>query len=128
MSKPNPKDLDLQIQELLNTRGKWSDLLAEMLDVLEAEFKRRPLNSPSDNAALAVMALAHHFGGRYFYIPTGDRLKRAVTYHQIRLAVNSGQSKDVVAAKFGVTRSWINMLLQQDRVAPAKAEQGILPL
>lgn len=64
---------------------RWPGLLVEMIDVLGDRYVRSGMDKgeAASLARLAITALAQHFGGRPFYLPRGDRLKRALRDAQI---------------------------------------------
>lgn len=64
---------------------KWPQLLADLLSVLEALFRKRGFEAAAafELAAASVIAIGEYLGGRVAYIPRGDRLIKAVRDAQI---------------------------------------------
>lgn len=70
-----------RVGEIAHVPGKkWAPLLADLLRVQEALFKRRGMADPEafETACAVVMATADYIGGRAAYIPRGDRLRAAL--------------------------------------------------
>lgn len=66
--------------EALAERANWPKLLAELVDVCAAAFRR---DGRAEAAALAdaettVLAIAEYFGGRMLYLPRNDALRKAL--------------------------------------------------
>lgn len=69
----------------VSDRALWGSMLLEIVDVLEAHFRRRkmPPDAAAAEARAVVMTLATHWGGRMLYLPKGDRLRVALKHQEI---------------------------------------------
>ena len=109
-------------------RHKWPKNLVEMIEVAEARFKRHGMD---DAAAFrwareVAVALARHFGGRPFYLPTGDALESVLKHEEIYRRANR-DNIEALAAEYGLTVSQIYRIVRQQQKLHIKRTQRELP-
>ena len=88
-----------------------------MLDVLTDELVRKAhfdKGKAAELAGLAVSALAFHFGGRPFYLPRGDAMRRCARDGQI-WAEFTGNNHEDLAERFGLAISQIYKIVARQR-------------
>ncbi|MDG4811678.1 Mor transcription activator family protein [Hydrogenovibrio sp. 3SP14C1] len=74
---------DLDIEDI---KQRWPARLVEIFDVISMTLDRKACIQGSDKSELAsviVTAIAFHFGGRNFYLPSNEKLERAIRDIQI---------------------------------------------
>jgi Mor family transcriptional regulator len=93
---------------------KWAPQLAENVRVLEARYVRRGMapKEAFDLAADSVLVLAEHHGGRMFYLPRGDRLRRALRDAEIFRKCN-WRNFDKLAAEYKLSITQIYAIVRQ---------------
>jgi Mor family transcriptional regulator len=95
----------------------WPQRLAEAFDVLVDVFVRKgEVDKPRavHLAGLAVAELAHHFGGRPFYLPCGHAMRRAVRDAQIWAEFN-GSNHVELCDRHGLTISQVYKIVAKQR-------------
>lgn len=95
----------------------WPQRLAETFDVLVDVFVRKgEVDKPraAQLAGLAVAELAHHFGGRPFYLPVGHAMRRAIRDAQI-WADFTGTNHGELCDRYGLTISQIYKIVDKQR-------------
>ncbi|WP_350306957.1 Mor transcription activator family protein [Photorhabdus viridis] len=120
-----------QIDEIpsdeLQTR--WPQLLADIVDLFSCELQRQ--NTNQENAKLSACklagVLAHYYGGRAVYLPTGDTLKIALRDNRLFNEWSCSRG-DVVqlAKKYHLTHSTVYAILRQQLALHRKRYQGEL--
>jgi Mor family transcriptional regulator len=108
---PDDADLDPRLaiehaEGLADAReaGKWPLRLLELADIVEAEIQRhaeRP-GTPREQAERLVVAIASLHGGRPFYLPRGDDLKRMLKYRALWRDYR-GRNHEELADRYGYT-------------------------
>lgn len=85
--------------------SKWAPLLANMVAVLEALYRRRGMEAGEafQLASDGTMALAEYFGGRVVYLPRGDRLKNALRDADIYRRFLGSNNVDALAEEYGLS-------------------------
>lgn len=83
----------------INAAGKgWKGALADFIDVLTAEHIRNGC-APDQAADLAhggIVALAMTYGGRSFYLPTGEALRKTARNHCIFKQWNGRNKRELM--------------------------------
>lgn len=84
---------------------KWAPMLANMVAVLEALYRRRGMaeGEAFKLASDSAMALAEYFGGRVVYLPRGDRLKNALRDAEIFREFRGSANVDQLVEKYGLS-------------------------
>lgn len=103
---------------------KWPSTLAEIIDILTCELVRQGENAESakSKAAKLVGVMAHYFGGKSVYLPTGDVLKDALRNVQIYQAFDGRNVSDLVS-KYRLSESHIYAILREQRALLRKRYQ-----
>ncbi|MCT8348291.1 transcriptional regulator [Photorhabdus temperata] len=119
---------DIPFAEL---QGRWPQLLADMVDLFSAELQRQGQEKTLSHLSSSklVGALAHYYGGRAVYLPTGETLKAALRDNQ--LFDEWSRSKggiDNLAKKYALTHSTVYAILRQQLMLHRKRYQIDLPL
>jgi len=99
-------------------KAQWPEALAEIWEVLKSGFVRRKDLPPEDAARLAetvVLDLAHHMGGRHFYLPRGTRLKLWVRDRQILEAYTGGASMSSLAKRHRVCGETVRLAIRRQQ-------------
>jgi Mor family transcriptional regulator len=106
---------------------KWARTLAEMVDVLAADRRRR---GEDEDVALAdaqhtVLVLAEYQGGRQYYLPRGAALRNAlrdrVIYHQAKRG-----NIDTLAERYGITTRRVEQIVAEQHAIQVRSRQGQL--
>lgn len=107
---------------------KWPKTLAEAVDVLVADYRRRGYDQESaiSEAQRAVLVLAKHQGGRPVYWPRGDALQTALQARQIYLLWNGGRNKEALAERFGLTVRSVERIYAEQYRLGIQRRQGQL--
>ena len=99
------------------TAPSWPSLLATLVCVIEALFKRRGRTPDlaSIEARAVVMALSEYLGGRMIYLPRGDRLKTAL--RDVHIAAQLGNEKTAadLALDHKLTASQVYRIARKQR-------------
>lgn len=105
-------------------RRKWPKDLAALIDIYASELQHLGVaEAQRDKIALTLLlAQANYGGGRYFYLPKGDRLKAAVRDRQIWQAFN-GYNVNELVSQFGLTAQRIYSILNEQRALDVKERQ-----
>ncbi|AXG42218.1 MULTISPECIES: Mor transcription activator family protein [Photorhabdus] len=108
---------------------RWPQLLADIVDLFSCELQRQ--NTSRDKAELAACklagALAHYYGGRAVYLPTGDTLKIALRDNQLFNEWSCSRGEVVqLAKKYHLTHSTVYAILRQQLALHRKRYQGEL--
>lgn len=106
---------------------KWAPLLANLLRVLEARFKRSGTPDPKAyrDAADIVLTIAEYFGGRVVYLPKGEGLRKALLHAEIWRKF-TGRNVPELAQEFGLTEIYVYEVLRAQRKLNARKIQGRL--
>lgn len=75
--------IDEVYTEALEKGMVWPSLAVGILDHLEGLFKRKKIEDPRKLAELALLELSLYGGGRDFYVPQGEKIKKAIRDNQI---------------------------------------------
>lgn len=94
----------------------WPSMLAELVDVLRASFRRRGRGEAEAiaEAQHAALAIGEYLGGRQIYLPRGDRLKEWLRDRAIYLEYN-GSNKDELARRNGISDRRIEQIAAEQR-------------
>lgn len=86
-------------------QAKWAPMLANMVAVLEALYRRRGIGAEQafELARDSVLAQAEYFGGRVVYLPRGDQLKNAVRDAEIYRRFRGSRNADQLADEYELT-------------------------
>lgn len=127
--KANPKDCDpvdliVHHGEDFPPEQKWPAMLRNLVAVL-LEYNRRVLRmtdkQASEDAKERVFLIAHYLGGKFMYLPRGDRLRSAVRDALIwRLAATLKPSE--IAEQFGLSEVMAYRIISQ---APPMQDDGL---
>ena len=89
--------------------------LAEITEVLEAHFRENVLSDdPHADAEAVVAVIAEQFGGRAFYLPRGDSLRRAQRDHRIRADRRAGSTIDELGTRYRLSTRQIRCILERN--------------
>lgn len=130
------QDLGVMLDKLDNIpsselRGKWPQLLADIVDLFAAELRRqgRTESEARLSSSKLVSALAHYYGGRAVYLPTGDTLKVALRDNVLFDEWSSSQGTvDYLAKKHSLTHSTVYAILREQMKLHRKRHQIDLPI
>lgn len=107
---------------------KWAPMLANLVGVLEATFRRRG-HDDDDALRLAcdgVLAIAEYGGGRVMYLPRGDRLRIALRDAEIHRRWQGGVSIPALAAAHDITEIHVYRIVAEQRRLYLGKAQGQL--
>ena len=107
-------------------QSRWPQLLADIVDLFSAELARQGYDVPAAklSAGKLAAALAHYYGGRAVYLPTGDALKAALRDNQLFLDWSlSNENVDGLARKYSLTNSTVYAILRQQMALHRKRHQ-----
>lgn len=132
----NHQGLGIMLDKLDNIpsaelRDKWPQLLADIVDLFSAELQRQGYGE--DEARLSgsklVGSLAHYYGGRAVYLPTGDTLKAALRDNVLFDEWSSSKGTiEFLAKKYSLTHSTVYAILRQQMKLHRKRHQIDLPI
>lgn len=107
--------------------SKWAPLLASLVSVLEALYRRQGKDEDSafQQASDSVMAIAEYFGGRVVYLPRGDKLKAALRDAEIYRRSHRGNI-EALAEEHGLTVIHIYRICRQQKALHLRKIQGRL--
>ncbi|TDB43268.1 Mor transcription activator family protein [Photorhabdus luminescens] len=109
-------------------QARWPQLLADIIDLFSTELQRQGcVKDTRLSASKLASALAHYYGGRAVYLPTGDTLKVALRDNRLFNEWSCSRS-DVVqlAKKYNLTHSTVYAILRQQLALHRKRYQGEL--
>ncbi|BFI48137.1 MULTISPECIES: Mor transcription activator family protein [Yersinia pseudotuberculosis complex] len=109
--------------------ARWPQLLADMIDLFCAELQRQGHDEVAArlSASKLVGALAHYYGGRAVYLPTGEALKAALRDNQLFDEWSRSRGDvDNLAKKYTLTNSTVYAILRQQSALHRKRYQGEL--
>lgn len=106
---------------------KWGKVLAGMVDLFTALFRRRgrSLDEATEEAQVVVMELANYQGGREVYLPRGDRLLKAIRDRRIYLE-HTGRNEAELAQRYELTPRQIRQINAEQRATQVAKRQGKL--
>lgn len=94
----------------------WPKILADIVDLFLAELTRSGMSieSAAKYAPKLAAVLGHYFGGRSYYIPTGDTLKLALRDNMLFHDYQCGNG-DIkkLAEKYDLTDSRIYLIIRE---------------
>lgn len=98
-------------------RAKWPKALANLVDVVEAAYRRAGDDQElaRKRAFITVRALSRYAGGRQLYIPKDDVLERALRDQEI-WERHRGNNVDDLAEAYGLTVVQVYSILAEQRV------------
>lgn len=99
-------------------KSKWPKALREMAEVVTAAFKQagKPEQAAQADAFTAMKALAHYFGGRMFYLPTGKTLDLGLRDEKIWSEFN-GSNVAELSKRYNLTEQAVYRILAAQRKA-----------
>ncbi len=106
--------------------ARWPQLLADMIDLFCAELQRQGHDEVAArlSASKLVGALAHYYGGRAVYLPTGEALKAALRDNQLFDEWSRSRGDiDCLARKYALTNSTVYAILRQQLALHRKRYQ-----
>ena len=106
-------------------QDKWPQALWDLVDVVESKLKTHHANDARDLAYKAVSAIAEYHGGRMFYLPKGDSLKRAITHREIWDNFN-GTNIDDLVVKYKLGTQAIYDIIKKQRKLSENRRMGDL--
>lgn len=97
-------------------KDRWPKVLFDVLEVLESLYIRQGMDEAvaHELAGKSTLEMARYFGGRQLYLPTGEKLERAIRDKYI-FKVFNGKNADELATKFSVTTASIYRLHKEQR-------------
>lgn len=110
-------------------QSRWPQFLADIVELFSAELIRQGYDAPAAKLSAFKLtgALAHYYGGRAVYLPTGDKLKAALRDNQLFLDWSqSGGDIDGLARKYSLTNHTVYAILRQQMVLHRKRYQSDL--
>lgn len=108
--------------------SKWAPLLAQMVAVLEALYRRKGMDEQAafKLASDSVLALAEYFGGRVVYLPRGDRLKTALRDAEIYRRFRGSKNVDALAEEYDLSVIRVYAIYAEQRQLHLRKLQGRL--
>jgi Mor family transcriptional regulator len=110
------------------SEAKWAPTLASMVQVLEAHHRRqgRPDTEAFDLACQAVLVLAEYFGARVWYLPRGDRLRKALRDARIHWQWQRKVPIEEIGAEHRISVIHVYRIIdQQRRLHLGKIQPGL---
>lgn len=97
--------------------SKWAPTLACMVQVLEAHHRRQGVSERTafDLASQSVLVLAEYFGARVWYLPRGDRLRKALRDAQIHWQWQRSQPIPEIASEHRLSDIHVYRIIEQQR-------------
>ena len=109
--------------------AKWESGLTSMIEVAASELRRlgRPEPAAAHEAEHVVCAIAAYYGGRQFYLPRGDSLKRARRDQDIAKRLGRESAEDL-AVEYGLSVSRVYKIAKhQHKTARLARNRGNAP-
>ncbi|WP_036769210.1 Mor transcription activator family protein [Photorhabdus australis] len=109
-------------------QARWPQLLADIIDLFSTELQRQGyIKDTRLSASKLAGVLAHYYGGRAVYLPTGDTLKIALRDNQLFNEWSCSRGEVVqLAKKYHLTHSTVYAILRQQLALHRKRYQGEL--
>jgi len=107
--------------------SRWPAVLAELVDILIADWERLGVDRETalKHAQREVILIANYRGGRPFYLPRGDRLKKALRDREIYLR-HTGRNTEPLADEYGTTVRHIQRISAEQHALHVKRAQADL--
>lgn len=104
------------VHNLKNDHFKWPTLLTEVVDVVANELKKLGYDEEDSiqKAKKITFAISSYFGGKSFYLPAGEPLKRALRDYEIYRSFD-GKNIDQLIRKFRLSQTTIYTIIRQQR-------------
>lgn len=109
----------------VDLKKKWPEALSAILAIYErelADMKLEPEQARKISLRL-VLAQSEYGGGRYFYLPRGDKLKQAVRDYNVFTAWVNGASIDSLAIRYNLTVQRIYSIVGEQRTLDIQRRQ-----
>lgn len=109
--------------------ARWPQLLADLIDLFGVELQRQGYDEIAARLTASKLAgaLAHYFGGRAVYLPTGEALKAALRDNKLFNEWSSSKGNvDGLARKYALTNSTVYAILRQQLSLHRKRYQAEL--
>lgn len=128
-NEPLPDDVLDHVDDP-EVRDRWPRKLVEVYDVVVAVLRRDVDDAQAAQMATRVIdALAHHHGGRQWYMPTGEKLRLALRDKQIWDRFDgSPETIARLCREYRLTQQMIYKILREQRALHRKRVQPELPL
>ena len=96
-------------------RRRWPELLEELSAVIAASLERmgHKKEKAQVDAKRLVRELGTHFGGRTFYLPTGENIGMAERDAEI-LRLNNGANTIELARKYGISERRVQQIVARE--------------
>jgi Mor family transcriptional regulator len=109
--------------------SKWAPTLANMVQVLEAHHRRQGRSDPEafELACQAVLVLAEYFGARVWYLPRGDRLRKALRDARIHWQWQRNMPIEDIAIEHRISVIHAYRIIEQQRRLHLVKIQPALP-
>ncbi|MCE2594169.1 hypothetical protein K6Y31_05005 [Motilimonas cestriensis] len=108
---------DLKVAAGVDTHF-WPSSLVEMADVLQHACRQK-LSLPEEQVELiaktTILALASHFGGRNFYLPSGKGLETALR-HDLIYHLSSELSVSEIGEKFELSDNAVRHIIKKQKL------------
>lgn len=106
---------------------KWPRLLANMLDVVDAAFRRQGLAAAQAGslARLAMLALAKYHGGVSFYLPSGEEIERALRDDEIWRDIGPLSAEDLARRHEISVQRVYQIYAEQRALRKARQQPGL---
>ena len=103
---------------------KWPSTLSDIIEILKCELIRQgeDLDKAQGSAAKLVGVMAHYFGGKSVYLPTGEVLKDALRNVKIYQEFD-GKNVPELVSKYRLSESHIYAILREQRALLRKRYQ-----
>lgn len=102
--------------DLLQVAHSWPKTLVELTDVLCAHFKQIGMAPPAakDFSQKVIIVIAHHLGGRMFYLPRDRKLRLALRDDAIWREFD-GANVHELAQRYELTTNRVYQILAEQR-------------
>ncbi|QHB72919.1 Mor transcription activator family protein [Stenotrophomonas sp. 364] len=101
---------------LAPTARRWAPALAAFVEVMNSALQKQGLTEAqaAKLATAGVLALASYLGGRQFYLPRGERLRKALRDAEIYQRAKRGNIQQL-AAEYGLSDIYIYKICRIQR-------------
>lgn len=113
----------------LSENKAWGKSLSDIIDLFLYELKRQGMSEQEaiKSAPKLAAMLAHYFGGRSYYIPTGETLKLAIRDNAIFNDYKFGNGDiKLLADKYKLTDRQIYIIIKKQRALHQTQQKGVV--